>query len=83
MGAVDTNVLVRLLVADDPAQTKRAVVFLISALELLLLFPSLSPHTNTKGKPKGLPFCISEKRVSASLLLRKLLPLRPGCDGGW
>jgi predicted nucleic-acid-binding protein len=28
MGAVDTNVLVRLLVADDPAQTKRATVFL-------------------------------------------------------
>ena len=28
MGAVDTNVLVRLLVADDPAQTKRAVAFL-------------------------------------------------------
>lgn len=28
MGAVDTNVLVRLLVADDPAQTKRALAFL-------------------------------------------------------
>ncbi len=28
MGAVDTNVLVRLLVADDPAQTKQAVAFL-------------------------------------------------------
>jgi predicted nucleic-acid-binding protein len=28
MGAVDTNVLVRLLVADDPAQTKRATTFL-------------------------------------------------------
>ena len=28
MGAVDTNVLVRLLVADDPAQTKRATAFL-------------------------------------------------------
>src|SRR2546423_14266643 len=28
MGAVDTNVLVRLLVADGPAQTKRAIAFL-------------------------------------------------------
>jgi predicted nucleic-acid-binding protein len=28
MGAVDTNVLVRLLVADDAAQTKRATAFL-------------------------------------------------------
>ncbi|HLJ28152.1 MAG TPA: type II toxin-antitoxin system VapC family toxin [Candidatus Angelobacter sp.] len=28
MGAVDTNVLVRLLVADDPAQTRRAAAFL-------------------------------------------------------
>lgn len=28
MGAVDTNVLVRLLVADDPAQTKRTFAFL-------------------------------------------------------
>ena len=28
MGAVDTNVLVRLLVVDDPAQTKRAIAFL-------------------------------------------------------
>ena len=28
MGAVDTNVLVRLLVADDPAQAKRAMAFL-------------------------------------------------------
>ncbi|HWZ42541.1 MAG TPA: type II toxin-antitoxin system VapC family toxin [Candidatus Saccharimonadales bacterium] len=28
MGAVDTNVLVRLLVADDPAQTGRATAFL-------------------------------------------------------
>lgn len=28
MGAVDTNVLVHLLVADDPAQTKRAEGFL-------------------------------------------------------
>ena len=28
MAAVDTNVLVRLLVADDPAQTKRAAAFL-------------------------------------------------------
>lgn len=28
MAAVDTNVLVRLLVADDPAQTRRAVAFL-------------------------------------------------------
>jgi predicted nucleic-acid-binding protein len=28
MGAVDTNVLVRLLVADDPGQTKRATAFL-------------------------------------------------------
>lgn len=28
MGAVDTNVLVRLLVADDPGQTKRALAFL-------------------------------------------------------
>jgi predicted nucleic-acid-binding protein len=28
MGAVDTNLLVRLLVGDDPAQTKRAVAFL-------------------------------------------------------
>ena len=28
MGAVDTNVLVRLLVADDPVQTKRAIAFL-------------------------------------------------------
>ena len=28
MGAVDTNVLVRLLVADDPGQTKRAERFL-------------------------------------------------------
>jgi len=28
MGAVDTNVLVRLLVVDDPAQTKRATAFL-------------------------------------------------------
>src|SRR5579862_5625233 len=27
-GAVDTNVLVRLLVADDPAQTKRAIAYL-------------------------------------------------------
>ena len=27
MGAVDTNVLVRLLVADDPVQTKRAAAF--------------------------------------------------------
>jgi len=30
MGAVDTNVLVRLLVADDPAQTQQAVAFLES-----------------------------------------------------
>jgi predicted nucleic-acid-binding protein len=30
MAAVDTNVLVRLLVADDPAQTRRAVAFLES-----------------------------------------------------
>jgi predicted nucleic-acid-binding protein len=30
MGAVDTNLLVRLLVADDPAQTKRATAFLES-----------------------------------------------------
>jgi predicted nucleic-acid-binding protein len=28
MAAVDTNVLVRLLVADDPAQTRRALSFL-------------------------------------------------------
>ncbi len=28
MGAVDTNVLVRLLIADDPAQTRRATAFL-------------------------------------------------------
>lgn len=28
MGAVDTNVLVRLLVGDDPVQTKRAETFL-------------------------------------------------------
>ena len=28
MAAVDTNVLVRLLVADDPVQTKRATAFL-------------------------------------------------------
>ena len=28
MGAVDTNVFVRLLVADDPMQTKRAAAFL-------------------------------------------------------
>jgi predicted nucleic-acid-binding protein len=28
MSAVDTNVLVRLLVADDPVQTKRATAFL-------------------------------------------------------
>lgn len=28
MGAVDTNLLVRLLVADDPVQTKRSVAFL-------------------------------------------------------
>src|SRR6266852_4989458 len=28
MAAVDTNVLVRLLVADDPAQTRRAVAYL-------------------------------------------------------
>ena len=34
MGAVDTNVLVRLLVADDAAQTKRAVNFLESSRPL-------------------------------------------------
>ncbi len=28
MAAVDTNVLVRLLVADDPGQTQRALSFL-------------------------------------------------------
>ena len=28
MAAVDTNVLVRLLVADDPAQTRRALAYL-------------------------------------------------------
>lgn len=35
MGAADANVLVRLLVADDPVQTKRAVAFLEAHRPLL------------------------------------------------